>query len=67
MEAIITRKYQALSRSLNERQRRLWAAAEVMSLGYGGLAIVSRTTSISHVTIRQGIRELEEEWHLPPE
>ena len=67
MEEIITRKYQALSRALNERQRRLWAAAETMSLGYGGLAIVSRATGISHVTIRQGIKELEEEQHLPPE
>jgi len=67
MEAIIARKYQALSGALNERQRRLWAATETMSLGYGGLAIVSRATGISHVTIRQGIKELEEEQHLPPE
>ena len=67
MEAVIARKYQALSGALNERQRRLWAAAETMSLGYGGLAVVSRATGISHVTIRQGIRELEEEQHLPPE
>jgi transposase len=67
MEAIIARKYQALAGALNERQRRLWAATETMSLGYGGMAIVSRATGISHVTIRHGIKELEEEQHLPPE
>jgi hypothetical protein len=36
MESIIARKYQALSPELNERQRRLWAASETQSLGYGG-------------------------------
>jgi hypothetical protein len=67
MEEIIARKYQALSGSLNERQRRLWAAAETLSLGHGGPSIVSRATGLSRPTINQGIKELEEEQHLPPE
>jgi len=67
MEAIIARKYQALSGALNERQRRLWAAAETVSLGYAGLSIVARATGMSRTTIRKGIKELEREQHLPPE
>ena len=67
MEEIIGKKYRALAGSLNERQRRLWAAAETMSLGYGGISIVSRATGISRVTINQGIKELEQEQHLPHE
>lgn len=59
MEEIIARKYQILGHELNERQRRLWAASEAMSLGYGGVSAVARATGISRVTITQGIKELQ--------
>ena len=44
---------------LNERQRRLWAAAEARSAGRGGIAAVARATGMAVETIRAGIRELE--------
>ena len=44
--------------SLNERQRRLWAAAEAKALGYGGISCVARATGISRRAIHVGLREL---------
>ena len=67
MEEIIARKYRVVSGVLNERQRRLWAASETLSLGHGGISIVVRATGISRVTITQNIRELCEEQSLPAE
>ena len=45
---------------LNERQRRLFLAAEAKAIGYGGITKVSRLSNVSRVTITQGIYELEE-------
>jgi transposase len=42
---------------LNERQRRLWAASEAMSLGHGGVTLVANATGMSRATITQGIDE----------
>jgi transposase len=54
----ITDKFQGLSDELAERARRRWAAVEAVSLGYGGIAVVSAATGMAHSTIRRGIREL---------
>jgi hypothetical protein len=43
---------------LNERSRRLLAAAEAVQLGYGGVTLVSEACGLSRVTISKGIREL---------
>ncbi len=43
---------------LNERQRRLYLAAEAKAIGYGGITRVSRISGISRVTINQGLNEL---------
>jgi transposase len=59
MEDVISQKYRMLESELNERQRRLWAASEAKSLGYGGISLVSRATGISRPTIHKGIKELE--------
>lgn len=56
--AWIRDKYQAVSAELEERGRRLWAAAEARSLGWGGVSAVVRATGISDRTIRNGIKEL---------
>jgi len=45
---------------LDERQRRLTAAAGARALGFGGIAAVMRETGMSRNTIKKGIRELEE-------
>lgn len=43
---------------LDERQRRIAAAAEAGSLGYGGISHVARVTGMSRTTIHRGIAEL---------
>ena len=43
---------------LDERQRRLFAAAEAKAAGHGGIAAVSRVTRIAASTIGRGLKEL---------
>jgi hypothetical protein len=43
---------------LDERGRRLWAAAGARSHGRGGIAAVVRATGISEATVRRGIKEV---------
>jgi len=54
-------KYQPLKRSLTERSRRLWAAAEARSMGRGGVAAVMAATGMSSATLSKGLKELEAE------
>jgi hypothetical protein len=58
MEAAIRRRFEGLASTLDERQRRRWAAAEAMTWGYGGVSLVSRSTGISRRAIHVGLREL---------
>lgn len=52
-------KYTAISPHLNEHSRRIWAASEAVSLGFGGKKLVSKATGLSYNTIQKGILELE--------
>jgi transposase len=45
---------------LDERSRRVWAAAEAMELGWGGTTAVAEATGLSRTTIRAGIAELQQ-------
>jgi transposase len=65
-ESEITRQYEQLRGSLDERGRREWAASEAIALGYGGIAKVHRATGIVPSTIGKGIRELREQEHCSP-
>jgi transposase len=60
-EAAIAERYRLLKSKevLNERSRRLWAAAEARSHGFGGISAVARATGLHENTIRRGVRELE--------
>ncbi len=58
MEAAVRRRFFRVRRLLNERQRRLWAAAEAEALGYGGVSMVARATGISRRAIHVGLKEL---------
>lgn len=51
-------KYRAILLDLDERGTRRWAAAEAISIGWGGIAAVAQATGISDRTIRTGIAEL---------
>lgn len=55
----VRRKLQSLWPHLNERSRRMLAAAEATQLGYGGVSLVSRACGLSRVTIMKGIQELD--------
>jgi hypothetical protein len=57
----ITRRFQLLAGMLDERTRRLVAAAEALSIGRGGNVAVARATGISRRAIQQGIKELLED------
>ena len=56
----VRRKFEALAPVLDERSRRQWAAAEAMSLGWGGVSMVSAATGLSRTTVNAGVRELRE-------
>ena len=58
LEATIVGKYSAVAPVLDERSRRLWAAAESTAIGYGGDALVSSATGLARETIRKGRREI---------
>jgi hypothetical protein len=55
---IIETKYQIIEPHLNEKTRRLWAAAEASSLGYGGVSTVAAATHIARSTIHDGLHDL---------
>ncbi len=59
-EAGIGRRYEAISETLDERGRRLFAATEARSSGYGGIAAVSRATGIARSTIGRGLKDLDQ-------
>lgn len=55
-------RFQKLAPFLDERMRRLVAAAESVALGLGGTTKVSRATGVSRRAIGEGVKELA----LPP-
>ncbi|MGH9619825.1 MAG: ISAzo13 family transposase [Bryobacteraceae bacterium] len=65
-EAAIAARYETLKPFLDERARRLVAAAESQAQGRGGISAVSRATGISRSVIRQGIAELKAPRSLTP-
>lgn len=52
--------------SLNERDRRLYAAAEAVKLGRGGLLYLTHLLDCDSKTIRRGIHELQQQSCLSP-
>lgn len=51
-------RFASLSPHLDERARRLFAAAEAKALGRGGIKIVSRLTGMAASTIGRGLKQL---------
>jgi Rhodopirellula transposase DDE domain len=56
----IRQRWESIGCKLDERSRRLFAAAEVEAAGYGALAIVSKITGIARSTINRGEDDLGE-------
>ena len=56
----IRQRWESIGCKLDERGRRLFAAAEVQAAGHGALALVSNITGIARSTINRGEDDLDE-------
>jgi len=57
----IRMRWEAVGSKLDERGRRMFAAGEVRTAGWGGLAVVSRITGLARSTINRGEDNLDGE------
>jgi len=57
----VRERFSSISAALDERLRRLLAAAEAKAFGYGGISLVARATGVSRRAITAGLAELESE------
>ncbi len=56
----IGERYAGVRRSLTERGRRLFAAAEARTAGHGGVSASARATGIARSTIGRGLKDLDD-------
>jgi hypothetical protein len=56
--SLIRDRFSAVSCSLNERGRRLFAAAEARTAGYGGISASARATGVARSTIGRGLKDI---------
>ena len=57
-EISLRRKFASVWSLLDERSRRLMAASEALSLGYGGVSTIRRASGLSRKAIAKGMREI---------
>jgi hypothetical protein len=55
---VLARKFAALAGVLDERTRRLVAAAEAKAIGFGGVTMVAQASGLSRGTVIRGMAEL---------
>ena len=65
IKAAIRDRYQSLEWTLDERLRRIYAAAEAKVLGHGGVALVWEATGVARGSIQQGLKELAQRAEAP--
>ncbi len=58
---VLAEKFKAVESTLNERGKRMWAAAEARSLGHGGIKAAAKASGLSRRTVERGVRELAAE------
>jgi hypothetical protein len=58
-ETGLMRKFRVLARVLDERTRRLVAAADADAIGFGGVTAVARASELSRGTVIRGMAELK--------
>ena len=56
--SVIRERFSAVGQELNERSRRLLAAAEAKTAGHGGIGAASRATGVARSTIGRGLKDL---------
>src|SRR5437868_11911803 len=59
-------KYEVMSLVVDERQLRLWAAAEAEALGHGGVKAVMEATGLLNKRIAAGKRDVAQLRKAPP-
>ena len=64
IEAAIRERFQSIEWALNERLRRLYAAAEAKAIGHGGITLVQKATGVARGSIQQGMKELSQRSEL---
>ena len=58
----LRKKFERVSEVLDERGRRVWAAAEAEALGYGGQSIVAKATGLARITLyREGLKQVSDQ------
>ena len=57
---LIKQRYTLISPFLDERQRRMYLAAEAKVIGYGGVSTVSRVTGVSRNAISTGYEDFDQ-------
>jgi len=62
----IEQRMKTLYGSLNEKDRRQYAAIEAAKLGYGGQAYLVSLLGVDYKTLRRGLEELDRPPDLPP-
>ena len=62
-EDAIRQRWEAVGSQLDERGRRLFAAGEVRTAGWGGLAVVSKITGLARSTINRGEDDIDQRRH----
>jgi len=55
-----------LYQSLNEKDRRRYAAVEADKLGYGGQSYIGNLFGCDHKTLQRGLEDLDDPPNLPP-
>jgi len=55
----LVRKFEVLARVLDERTRRLVAAAEAEAIGFGGVTAVAQASGLSRGTVMRGMAEIK--------
>ena len=65
--AKIQRLMQKLYKSLNERDKRRYAAVEAAKLGHGGLTYISQLLNCDPKTVQAGLLEIEDDENLESE
>jgi hypothetical protein len=62
----VERAMQEVFQSLDERDRRIYAAVEACKLGHGGIGYIARLFACDRKTIRRGLQELHQASSSPP-
>lgn len=62
----VERQMKELYRTLNEKDRRRYAAVEASKLGRGGRIYIATLLNCDEKTIRRGLRDLDDPPPLPP-